>query len=289
MGVVVITGTSSGIGQASALAFARAGHRTIATLRDLAKAEPLREARESEGLDLELQALDVASPASVAEAVGAILAREGRVDVLVNNAGIGGACPLEDVLEEEHRWIFEVNYFGALRMIQAVLPGMREQGSGAIVNVSSGAGRFATPNQVPYSASKFALEGASEALAHELAPFGVRVAIVEPGVVATAIFENSAAFTRYDKHSPYRDLMRRSGMLYSAGLKRPGDPHHVAEVIVEAALGDAPRLRYLVGQDAENLVTGRAGITDEQFVALGETMSDDTYRELFREYFGIEL
>src|SRR5262249_10243477 len=158
----------------------------------------------------EIVPLDVTSTDSVNAAFRAVATR-GPVDVLVNNAGIGGATPLELTPLAEHQSMFDVNYFGAIRCIQAVLPGMRERRSGAIVNVPSVTGIVAIPNQAAYSASKWALECAGEVLAHEVWRFGVRVINVEPGVVMTSIFENSAATTRYDKTSPYQPIMRRNG------------------------------------------------------------------------------
>jgi len=281
----LITGTSTGIGYETSLAFARAGYRTLATMRNLAKAEPLRAAAEREGLPVELLALDVTETDSVAR----LMAGLETPDVLVNNAGIGGAAPLERVPEADHRAIFETNYFGAVRMMQAVLPGMRERESGHIVNVSSGAGRYATPNQVPYAASKHALEAASEALAHEMAPFGVHVTIIEPGVIQTAVFENSAAMTYFDKKSPYVDLMRRSGKLYKAGLQNPGLPEDVASRIVEAVQSERPPLRVIVGEDARKLIEGRRSVSDEEFVALGGKLSDEEFAKRFKQIFGIEL
>ena len=180
--IAVVTGTSSGIGLATSLELARKGHRVFAGMRNPAKAGPLREAAIKESLPVEVIELDVTSQDSVARAFAAVRA-QGPVDVLVNNAGIGGATPLEFVPEVEHRQIFETNYFGAIRCIQAVLPEMRERRAGAIVNISSMSGRLATPNQIPYSASKWALESAGEALAVEVRRFGIRVVNVEPGVI----------------------------------------------------------------------------------------------------------
>jgi NAD(P)-dependent dehydrogenase (short-subunit alcohol dehydrogenase family) len=174
-------------------------------------------------------------------------------------------------------------------MIQAVLPSMRERRSGCIVNVTSIAGRMATPNQIPYSASKHALAAASEALAHEVAAFGVRVAIIEPGLIQTAIFENSAGATRYDKNSPYRQIMRRNGKQFAAGFRNPGQPETVAAAILEAITTDRPRLRYPVGGDAEGIAAGRQRISDEDWVAMGGELSDEEYNARFKRYFGIEL
>jgi NAD(P)-dependent dehydrogenase (short-subunit alcohol dehydrogenase family) len=289
MPVALVTGTSTGIGYATALHLAKHGYTVVATMRNLAKAGPLEAAARAASLPLVLRELDVTEQASVDRAMAATREREGAVDVLVNNAGIGGATPLELTPEAEHRAMFEANYWGAIRMIQAVLPAMRERRSGCIVNVTSIAGRIATPNQIPYSASKFALAAASEALAHEVAAFGVRVAIIEPGVIQTAIFENSAAYTRFDKTSPYRQIMRRNGKLFAAGFRNPGQPEQVAATILEAITTDRPRLRYPVGGDAEGIAAGRPRVSDEEWVAMGGELSDEEYNARFKKYFGIEL
>jgi len=289
MPIALVTGTSTGIGFATALHLARHGHTVVATMRNLAKAGPLETAARAERLPLVVRELDVTSQASIDRAMGETRDREGAVDVLVNNAGIGGATPLELTPEDEHRAMFEANYWGPIRMIQAVLPAMRERRAGCIVNVTSIAGRIATPNQIPYSASKHALAAASEALAHEVAAFGVRVAIIEPGVIQTAIFENSAGATRYDKASPYRQIMRRNGKLFAAGFRNPGQPETVAATILEAITTDRPRLRYPVGVDAEGIATGRARVSDEEWVAMGGELSDEEYNARFKRYFGIEL
>jgi NAD(P)-dependent dehydrogenase (short-subunit alcohol dehydrogenase family) len=289
MRVTLVTGTSTGIGFATALYLAKRGHTVVATMRNLAKAGPLETAARDQGVQLVVRELDVTSQASIDRALAATLEMEGAIDVLVNNAGIGGATPLELTPEPEHRAMFEANYWGPIRMIQAVLPSMRERRSGCIVNVTSIAGRIATPNQIAYSASKHALAAASEALAHEVAAFGVRVAIIEPGVIQTAIFESSAGATRYDKTSPYRQIMRRNGKLFAAGFRNPGQPETVAEAIFEAITTNRPRLRYLVGVDAEGLAAGRARLSDEEWVAMGGELSDEEYNERFKRYFGIEL
>jgi NAD(P)-dependent dehydrogenase (short-subunit alcohol dehydrogenase family) len=289
MPVALVTGTSTGIGYATGLHLARHGYTVVATMRNLAKAGPLETAARAEHLPLVLRELDVTDQASIDRAIAETRAREGAVDVLVNNAGIGGATPLELTPEAEHRAMFEANYWGAIRMIQAVLPSMRERRTGCIVNVTSIAGRIATPNQIPYSASKHALAAASEALAHEVAAFGVRVAIIEPGVIQTAIFENSAAATRYDKNSPYRQIMRRNGKLFAAGFRNPGQPETVAAAILEAITTDRPRLRYPVGVDAEGMAAGRARISDEEWVAMGGELGDEEYNARFKRYFGVEL
>ena len=289
MPVTLVTGTSTGIGLATALHFARHGHQVVATMRNLAKAGPLEVAARDEKLPVVVRELDVTRQESIDRAMAETVAQQGPIDVLVNNAGIGGATPLELTPEDEHRAMFEANYWGPIRMIRVVLPSMRERRTGCIVNVTSIAGRIATPNQIAYSASKFALGAASEALAHEVAAFGVRVAIIEPGVIQTAIFENSAGATRYDKNSPYRQIMRRNGKLFAAGFRNPGRAETVAEVIFEAVTTERPRLRYLVGTDAEGMAAGRARISDEEWVAMGGALDDAEYNARFKRYFGIEL
>ncbi|HJQ83006.1 MAG TPA: SDR family oxidoreductase [Candidatus Binatia bacterium] len=288
MKTAVVTGTSTGIGFATSIHLARQGWRVFAGMRNLGKADPLRAAAAEAKLPVEVIPLDVTSPASVAAAFEAV-GRRGPVDVLVNNAGIGGATPLELTPEDEHRQMFETNYFGAIRCIQAVLPAMRERRRGAIVNVTSIAGVVATPNQVAYSASKWALECAGEALAHEVRRFGIRVVNIEPGVVMTSIFENSAAATRYDKTSPYQPIMRRNGKLFSAGFRDPASPEEVAETIVTAITSDAYRLRWPVGKDAVGFAAGRPRMSDEDWVAMGDDLSDEEYNGRFLEYFGIRL
>ena len=288
MEIAVVTGTSTGIGFATSVRLARHGFRVFAGMRNLDKAAPLRAAAAEANLPLEVIPLDVTSTPSVGRAFETVSAH-GPVDVLVNNAGIGGATPLELTPEDEHRRMFETNYFGAIRCIQAVLPAMRARRRGAIVNVSSIAGLVATPNQIPYSASKWALECAGEALAHEVRRFGVRVVNVEPGVVMTSIFDNSAEATRYDKTSPYQPIMRRNGKLFATGFRDPAQPDDVAETILAAITSEEYRLRWPVGRDALGLFQGRRKISDEQWVAMGDDLSDQDYNQRFLDYFGIRL
>jgi NAD(P)-dependent dehydrogenase (short-subunit alcohol dehydrogenase family) len=167
--------------------------------------------------------------------------------------------------------LFETNYLGAIRMVQAVLPGMRERRSGAIVNVSSIAGRLAIAGHGHYSAVKHALEAISEALAQEVVEFGIRVAIVEPGVVVTPIFTKAKRFA--DPKSPYAAHVHRLLLFYQMQMKMPSQPADVARVIHEAVTTKTPKLRYLVGQDAEMLVAGRRKLTDEEYVETGRAIA----------------
>ena len=284
-GVAVVTGTSTGIGFSTALHLARNGFTVHAGMRNLAKAAPLEEAAAAEGLPVHVVQLDITDAASCDAAFASI----GDVDLLVNNAGIGGASPLELTPEDEHRQMFETNYFGAIRCIQAVLPSMRERQTGCIVNITSAVGLIPTPNQIPYSASKWALECAGEALAHEVRRFGIRVVNVEPGVIMTNIFENSAEQTRYDKQSPYQPIMRRNGKIFMAGFARAVQPEVVAETILEASSTEDYRLRWPVGPDAEGMFAARFKMPSEAFIEMGDDISDEEYNALFLDWFGTKL
>ena len=289
MAVTLITGTSTGIGFESALHFARNGHKVFATMRNLKKAGPLKEITEQENLPLTILELDVTSQQSTDEAIKEIIAQEGFIDILINNAGIGGAAPLELVGEEEHRMMFETNYWGAIRMIKAVLPLMREKKEGCIINVSSMAGRVATFNQIPYSASKFALEAASEALALEVRAFGIRVILIEPGITQTAIFENSAEHTLFDKSSPYQHIMNRSMAIYGWGLKNPEKASNVANLMLEVSGMENPELRYPIGDDSRKFIQGRSEISDAEWADLGGEMTDQEYKAKMKKYFDFDL
>ena len=288
MKTAVVTGTNSGIGFATSLHLARNGYKVYAGMRNLSKSDDLQKSAKSEQLQIEIIEMDVCSQPSVAEAFDGIL-KNGPIDVLVNNAGIGGATPLEDTTEEEHKRIFDTNYFGTVRCIQAVLPKMRVRQSGTIVNISSIVGLLAVPNQIAYSASKWAMECLGEALAHEVYRFGIRVVNIEPGVFMTSIFDNSQPATRYDKQSAYQKVMQRNGKFYSSGFKRDANPAKVAEVILKAIQSDKYQLRWPVGVDALGISSGRPKISDEEWVSMGREMSDEEYSENFLAYFGFEI
>jgi NAD(P)-dependent dehydrogenase (short-subunit alcohol dehydrogenase family) len=283
MSVVLITGTSSGIGLATAVHFARKGHAVYAGLRNPSGPD-LRKAIEAEKLPIQPVALDVDDDASVQHAVDEVLARAGRVDVLVNNAGIGGGGPIEDVPVDFARQMFETNYLGTIRMIRAVLPGMRERRDGAIVNVSSIAGRVAIAGHGHYSAIKHAVEAASEVLAQEVLNFGIRVAIVEPGVVVTPIFSKARRFA--DPASPYATHVHRLLVFYQQQMPFAAQPSDAAEVIYEAVTTDQPRLRWLVGDDARRMDAGRRRMSDEEYLAGARPMSDEEYVAALKSRFG---
>ena len=284
MSVVLITGASSGIGLATALHFARLGDDVHAGLRNPDAATDLARAIERERLPIHPLRLDVDDARSVEHAVKRVLERSGRIDVLVNNAGVGGGGPLEEVPVDFARQMFDTNYFGVIRMVQAVLPGMRERRSGAIVNVSSIMGLVATAGHGHYCAVKHALEAASEVLAQEVYGFGIRVAIVEPGVVVTPIFTKAKRFTTPE--SPYSVHVHRLLLFYQMQMKSPSQPEDVARVIHDAVTAPDATLRHLVGEDAKRLAAGRRATSDEEYVTTGRAMSDDEYLDLLRRRYG---
>jgi NAD(P)-dependent dehydrogenase (short-subunit alcohol dehydrogenase family) len=286
MAVVLVTGTSSGIGLATALYFARKGHDVYAGVRNPATATELKGALEREELPVTSVAIDVDADGSVERGVGEVLGRAGRVDVLVNNAGIGGGGPIEDVPVDWVKALFETNYFGAVRMIRAVLPGMREQRSGAIVNVSSLGGVVAIAGHGHYCAVKHALEAMSEALAQEVLAFGLRVAIVEPGVVTTPIFSKARRFA--SPTSPYVEHVHRLLGFYQKQSAVAAQPADVAAVIHEAVTTATPKLRWLVGEDAKRLAAGRRRLTDEEYVASAAPMPLDQYLDQMRRTYGLD-
>lgn len=285
MEICLITGTSTGIGHATALHLGRLGYKVYASMRDTAKAGALRAQAEAEGLALEIETLDVSDNQSMLACVERIIAAEGRIDVLINNAGLSSSSPVETYPEDEHRALFEANYWGPVKLTQAVLPGMRERRHGAIVNLSSFLGRVAWANQAAYCASKFAVEAFSEALAQEVASFGIRVAIIEPGVVTSAIFENTPV--HYDRASPYKPAMRRNGRFFGVGIPSASPATQVAAVIAGALAAEQPKLRYPVGFGIQ-AIDRRAAMSDEEFVALGALSDPDYYRAL-REKLDLDL
>jgi NAD(P)-dependent dehydrogenase (short-subunit alcohol dehydrogenase family) len=285
MPVAVVTGTSTGIGLATAVALARAGHRVHATMRSPQAAPQLAAIAAGEKLPIEILPMDVDDDASVSKAIGQILADTGRIDVLVNNAGVQGSGPIEEIPLAEFRRVMETNYFGVIRCIQAALPSMRKHGDGHIVNVSTVGGRIAGLSQGPYCASKFALEALSEILAGEVKTFGIRVAIIEPGVTITPIFEKRRVIP---KTSLYKQE-RRMNAMFDALQKLQIPPSVVADKIVEIVQTKTWKLRHPTGQDSEPVLQYRASKSDEEWINLHAMESDAEFAAIVKRDMGLDL
>ena len=266
--VAVVTGSSSGIGLATSLALARNGYLTYATMRNLAKRDSVQSTAEKQHLSIRTVQLDVTDENSVKNAIQSILSESGRIDLLVNNAGYGLTGALEDIRIDEIRALYETNLFGVIRVTQAVLPTMRKQCSGRIINISSGAGRIGYPGGSAYVSSKFALEGLSESMAYEIEQFGIRTVLVEPGFVRTNFGENIVITKKaQDPNSPYSQMMMqmKSSSYRRRMIENASDADLVASVVVEAATAKEPNLRYLAGKDVQQIVAAKKNMSDEEF------------------------
>jgi NAD(P)-dependent dehydrogenase (short-subunit alcohol dehydrogenase family) len=251
--VAIVTGSSTGIGYETSLALARDGFLTYATMRNVNKAENIKSIATKESLPLHVKQLDVTDDISVKNAVQAISSETGgRIDALVNNAGYGLNGAFEDLSMDEIKAQYETNFFGLIRVTQAVLPTMRRQKSGTIVNISSGAGRFGFPSGSAYVSTKFAIEGLSESMSYELEPFGIKVVIVEPGVIRTN-FGNGLVVAKksQDPNSPYSMMMKKIANAFEQMTKNASSPDLVANVVLNAVKDENPNLRYLAGNDVE--------------------------------------
>jgi NAD(P)-dependent dehydrogenase (short-subunit alcohol dehydrogenase family) len=263
--VALVTGSSSGIGFETALLLARAGFHTYASMRNLEKSKNITEIANTEKLPLQVVQLDVNDDRSVKDAIDKIVAEENkRIDVLVNNAGYGLFSPIEDIAIDQLKEQFETNFFGVVRVTKEVLPIMRKQRKGTIVNVSSVGGRVGAPLNSAYIASKFALEGLSESMRYELKEFGINIVIIEPGVIKTNFMENIKSA---DARSEYADLIERAlkgfGKMMDSNSSSP--PKLVAEAILNAITSKEPEIRYVVGEDAKSIMKLRNSASDKEF------------------------
>jgi NAD(P)-dependent dehydrogenase (short-subunit alcohol dehydrogenase family) len=268
LSVAVVTGSSSGIGLAASLALAKNGYVTYATMRNLAKQDSIQSVAEKEHLPVRTVQLDVTDENSVKNAIQSILSESGRIDLLVNNAGYGMTGAFEDIGMDEIKSLYETNVFGVIRVTQAVLPIMRKQGSGRIINISSGAGRIGYPGGSAYVSSKFALEGLSESMAFEVEQFGIKTVLVEPGFIRTNFAENIVTAKKaQDPNSPYSQMMMqmKSSSHRRRMIENAPDADLVASVIVEAATAKEPNLRYLAGKDVQQMVAAKKSMSDEEF------------------------
>lgn len=266
---ILITGASGGIGMATALYLADKGYSVIGAGRSEARLARLREQASERGLPITTVELDINSDEGVAHAMSGLIERHGSIDMLVNNAGYSLWGPSQSLSMLEIKDVFETNFFAAFRVIQAVLPGMVERGSGDIVNISSVEGRIATPFNGGYAASKFALEGLSEALRFELWPLGVRVTVVEPGLFSTNLLANQVMAARAESPDlPYGPYIKRYRARRSGYDRLSKDPIKVARVVHKILRSRHPRFRYTVGAEAALGMLGARFLPERVFQTL---------------------
>jgi NAD(P)-dependent dehydrogenase (short-subunit alcohol dehydrogenase family) len=278
MQTALITGTSTGIGLETALHFARNGYRVFAGARKLEVVERLA--------NIIPVKLDVDQDASVRECVAEVL-RAGAIDVLVNNAGVGIAGAVELVPLDRARAMFETNFWGAVRMMQAVLPHMRARRSGTIVNVTSLMGHVTLPCHGFYAASKYALSAVSETLAIEARTLGIKVAIIEPGVILTPIWSKAEALM--PENHPYQQGMGRLWRLFNAQLEGGTLPGVVARAIYDSVQEGGTKLRYPVGLDAETVAAVRDRMTAGEWASLMIEEDEDKFVAKAEAAFGVDL
>jgi NAD(P)-dependent dehydrogenase (short-subunit alcohol dehydrogenase family) len=253
--VALVTGASSGIGRATALALVAAGFDVVGTSRTAANAEPLA--------GVTFLDLDVASDESVRSLVDQVIERFGRIDVLVNNAGVGTAGAAEESSINQTKEVFDINVFGLIRMTNAVLPHMRTQGGGRVVNVSSVLGMIPAPFMAIYAATKHAIDGYSESVDHELREHGIRVLLVEPAYTSTGFEANSLApDSPLPLYAAQRDVSRE---VLAMAMRDADDPAVVAKVIVAAATDSKPKLRYTAGSTAGRVSVLRRVVPSRAF------------------------
>ena len=262
--VALVTGSSSGIGLETVLALARDGYETFASMRDVSKGAELEYAAKKENLKIKIIELDVDKEESIISVIKKISTEHGRLDVLVNNAGYGQFGCTEDISLNDFRKQFETNFFSIVRIIQEVSPIMRKQKSGIIVNMSSVVGKIGLPGSSAYISTKFALEGFSECLRYELGQFGIKVMLIEPGVIKTNFF-NAMKVPESKTDVKYKELTDH----ILAGLRMMAEmgtaPSQVADVIMKAINSDEILPRYIVGTDAAMFMEAKQSKTDIEF------------------------
>ncbi|HET7147552.1 MAG TPA: SDR family oxidoreductase [Candidatus Nitrosopolaris sp.] len=268
--VAVVTGSSSGIGFETSLTLARNGFLTYATMRNLSKSGNIKSVADKEKLPLKIVHLDVTDEWSVKNAMQSMIAEANRIDVLVNNAGYALNGAFEDLSIEELKAQYETNLFGVARVTQAALPVMRKQKSGIIVNISSGVvtiGGF--PGGSAYVSTKYAIEGLSKSMAYELEPFGIKVVLIEPGVIKTNFFNGVVAAKKsQDPNSPYSQIMQKTAARFEPMLKDGSSADVVAKVVLNAVTSKTPSSKYLAGKDIETLMESKRSMSDEEFTKM---------------------
>lgn len=264
--VVLITGCSSGIGYETALMLARNGFHTFATMRNTKKSDSLEEIIKKERLDLNIRELDVNDDTSIENTINCIKREANRIDVLINNAGYGLVGFFEDLTLDEIRNQFETNFFGVLNITKKIIPIMRLQKSGTIINVSSGAGQVGFPGISAYVSTKFAIEGFSESLMYELFPYGIKVVIIEPGVIKTNFFRNCIVSEHsMKKSSPYSRSLDKFQKNVELMQEHATSPIDVAKVIIQVLGNNEPKQRYIVGNDVAMILEAKKNLSDIEF------------------------
>ncbi len=269
MATILITGCNSGFGLAGALAFARNGDQVYATMRNLDKAESLQQAADQKELNVHIKSLDVTQPVTFGELIQEVIDETGRIDVLVNNAGILRAGAFEDLSEQAIREVMETNFFGPLLLTRQVLPQMRKQRGGYIIMISSLSGIAGLAGDVTYTGSKFALEGATEALRHEIDRWGIKVALVHAASYATNIFSpNLLTYPLlpgdYPDDSPYRSLIETKLTRLRDRLPEALDPRVVGDLMVTIANSDGTQLRWPADDLSKMVLRALFGQSDAQ-------------------------
>ena len=283
----IVTGANSGIGRSTAITLAKNDYTVFATMRSLERGEKLRGIAQELNLVIKPVELDVSDTDSVNQGINEILDQTDQIDVLINNAGVGSNAVIEDVDIESDKSVFETNFWGVVRCIQAVLPTMRQQKSGHIIQVSSIAGRVGLPAQPIYSASKWALEGLSENLAHDLSSFGVRVSIIEPGVTRTAILGKN---NTVPQNADFENIYGRMLDMYMQGIEANVRPDAVSETILQCLKSSSRQLRWPVAWGAETMVNARhdGSVSDEEWVRIGSLVNNrEEWVSSFRQAFNL--
>lgn len=273
--IALVTGSSSGIGFETSLRFAQTGIYTYASMRNLSKSDEILGYARKDSLPLKILRLDVADEESISEAIDKIISEKGRIDIVVNNAGYSLLGPLEQLHINEIKEEFETNFFGIIKLIQSVLPMMRKQGYGRIINISSLAGRIGFPLSSAYVSSKFALEGLVESFRYEVQPYGILVSLIEPGVIRTNFVNNMklgknviTSSNSGNDDSPYVEIIQKRISAFKPRFEKGSSASEVADMVLQAVTSDNPKARYLVGEDALKMMEKRRNTTDEEFARL---------------------
>jgi short-subunit dehydrogenase len=283
--IAIITGSSSGIGYETSLMLARNGFHTYATMRNIegrgeGGSNQITDIAKNENLPLEVIQLDVNSDKSVTEAINRIADEKDRIDVVVNNAGYDLTGAIEEISLDQMRAQFETNFFGAVKVMKSIIPKMRKQRSGKIVNITSMGGRIAIPFHSIYHGTKFALEGLSESIQYELEPFGIKIILIEPGAVGSNFWKNMKTATKPTESestdSPYSQMKTKISESLNQAVQNAMHPSEVAKAILEAISSDNPDFRYPVGKDANMTIEAR------------KNMSDAGFQDLLRKQFNLQ-